>query len=461
MADKIPGLSSPVKLPLLNNAEIALLAQKQMSSVDADSFFTLRAPAHKLRKKNKSKNKNVGKDKKKKVKTEKLPLFQISDDDEDEIGLDNKNELKQAVNQDLESSDLEIMGSNGSFNKPRVAKRLTPPPELTSEQLRAASIALMGNDIGHRRLIDDDDEDDDIDDDEENDYGNGDRNKSEDDGISVNGRHSISGGQAKLLSPNKRKKQSEDLFPEFAAQIRAQRAHSEFVSRDLGDDSVNGNGSGGAVSAFHVQVLVESTLMSKVEGSDEMRVMPRQVFLVESTKRMAKVKDAWFKTSKIPIEARKDIEFLHKNSYGRVYDDTTPHSLGVNGANPNCILLAVPAADVESLRREFEKAEEEKDKESDLDEFEFDVNNTNASSKEGQLQDQAFKIFLQDAQGKLNLRVKPQSKISSIEKFYRDRRNISTDMCVVLSLDDEEIESKLTVEDTEIEDEVTIDVRVR
>lgn len=69
----------------------------------------------------------------------------------------------------------------------------------------------------------------------------------------------------------------------------------------------------------------------------------------------------------------------------------------------------------------------------------------------------AFTVVLRDQDGKLEVRVTPQTKLAKLVEFYKKKRGKKGP--VVLEFDDEELDLEGVVADTELEDEFVVDVK--
>ncbi|KAK9352081.1 hypothetical protein V1523DRAFT_414988 [Lipomyces doorenjongii] len=412
---------------------ITNLALKRAMEIDEDAFFSRKQSSLQFRdlekkKKKKSKRAAVG-DRKQKKKAE------VSED-EPQRGRRLRNSSRSRSSSPIVI--LETAPKKREVRKPT----LSPPPALSREQLEAAKNALLSSDVfgSTRSAIDifDDDSDDGAlmmsqnNGDDDNDKGNtGDANT--------------------------------DLLPELAAKIR-ERMKSMTT---LGSATPNyaTEMSTPKENQFIVHVLVETQISldpgSDAEDPEEPVRIKSRVFKVKSTYNFSKIRYAWMKASKIPQDVMDSIVFLDNGSYSRLYDESTPLMVGVTEEDPHLSILAVRKNEVDKLRQELlERVEHMGDDDDASNKSDEDEDVQIPSSQP--LSSNEIKIYLQDGKGeRIYLKVKSESKISTIIKYYRNKRNIEPMMHVTLEMDDEIIPENLTVSETEIEDEVTIDVHVK
>ncbi|KAK9432652.1 hypothetical protein V1505DRAFT_237253 [Lipomyces doorenjongii] len=412
---------------------ITNLALKRAMEIDEDAFFSRKQSSLQFRdlekkKKKKSKRATVG-DRKQKKKAE------VSED-EPQRGRRLRNSSRSRSSSPIVI--LETAPKKREVRKPT----LSPPPALSREQLEAAKNALLSSDVfgSTRSAIDifDDDSDDGAlmmsqnNGDDDNDKGNtGDANT--------------------------------DLLPELAAKIR-ERMKSMTT---LGSATPNyaTEMSTPKENQFIVHVLVETQISldpgSDAEDPEEPVRIKSRVFKVKSTYNFSKIRYAWMKASKIPQDVMDSIVFLDNGSYSRLYDESTPLMVGVTEEDPHLSILAVRKNEVDKLRQELlERVEHMGDDDDASNKSDEDEDVQIPSSQP--LSSNEIKIYLQDGKGeRIYLKVKSESKISTIIKYYRNKRNIEPMMHVTLEMDDEIIPENLTVSETEIEDEVTIDVHVK
>ncbi|KAJ8101584.1 ubiquitin-2 like Rad60 SUMO-like-domain-containing protein [Lipomyces tetrasporus] len=422
---------------------ITSLALKRAMEVDEDAFFS--------RKKSSLQFRDVDKKTKKKKKSKK-----VTDGDTAALADRKQRKKKEVVQYDQmrgrsrsrsrnssrsrSSSPVVILDS--ARNKKDIRKpTLSPPPALSREQLEAAKNALLSSDVfgSTRSVIDifDDDSDDDV-------------VTRRNDGDGDDGNENADDANA-------------DLLPELAAKIR-ERMRAMTAQKSVVPDYTS-NMPAPRESQFIVHVLVETQISldqaSDEEDLDEPRRIKSRVFKVKSTYTFSKIRYAWMKACKIPEDVMESIVFLDNSSYSRLYDESTPLMVGVTEEDPHLSILAVRKNEVDKLRQDllerFEHMDDDDDvsNKTDEDEAQEIPSSQPAPSNE-------IKLYLQDGKGeRIHLKVKPESKISTIIKYYRTKRNIAPNMQVTLEMDDELIPENATVSETEIEDEVTIDVHVR
>ncbi|KAK9386654.1 hypothetical protein V1515DRAFT_639562 [Lipomyces mesembrius] len=430
------AMATAATTTILSGAQdlITSLALKRAMEIDEDAFFSRKQSSLQFRelekkKKKKSKRPAVG-DRKQKKKEEVL-------EDEPQRG-----RRLRTSSRSRSSSPIVILET---VPKKREVRRptLSPPPALSREQLEAAKNALLSSDVfgSTRSAIDifDDDSDDGAltmtqnNCDDDNDKGNaGDVNT--------------------------------DLLPELAAKIR-ERMKSMTT---LGSATPNyaTEMSTPKENQFIVHVLVETQISldpgSDAEDPEEPLRLKSRVFKVKSTYNFSKIRYAWMKASNIPEDVMDSVVFLDNGSYSRLYDESTPLMVGVTEEDPHLSILAVRKNEVDKLRQELLERVEHMGDDDDASNKSDEDEDVEIPSSQPLSSTNEIKVYLQDGKGeRIYLKVKSESKISTIIKYYRNKRNIEPKMHVTLELDDEIIPENLTVSETEIEDEVTIDVHVR
>ncbi|KAK9454982.1 ubiquitin-2 like Rad60 SUMO-like-domain-containing protein [Dipodascopsis uninucleata] len=272
-----------------------------------------------------------------------------------------------------------------------------------------------------------------------------------------------------------------DLLPELAARARRQRQESE-SGNDLYDRfSRSRTRTVSSGPPFIVDVLVETNIPVSIASVDSSKQVKRKAFRVKSNYEFRKVRLAWQQNSELPAEIVNNIVFLHKDNYMRVYDHVTPSILGVQEENPELTVLAVIKDDVERLREEFRLTGNG----DDIDEGNGEAGNAITSEKSDYLgisdsrsqtlgtdsfstigtqddtkaSDEGLRIFLQDRDGdKFKVIVKPDTNVSKIISFYRQKKGLPVTASITLEMDNEKIDPNDVVSQTELEDEVTIDV---
>ncbi|KAK9368617.1 hypothetical protein V1509DRAFT_653177 [Lipomyces kononenkoae] len=420
---------------------IASLALKRAMEIDEDAFFSRKQSALRF--------KDLDKKKTKKKKSRK-----VTDSDRSNVVVDQKQNQKGVAQEDESERGRKLRNSSRSRssspivildmapNRVEVRKpTLSPPPALSREQLEAAKNALLSSEVfcTSRSAIDIFDDDD------------------SDDGVMT----------SRMDGNEDDDKENIDLLPELAAKIRE---HMKAAAPS--GSGTSGHSTGEMPSAtenqFIVHVLVETQISldpcSDAEDPEEPVRIKSRVFKVKSTYNFSKIKYAWMKASKIPVDMMDSIVFLDNGSYSRLYDESTPVMVGVTEEDPHLSILAVRKNEVDKLRQELLDRVEHMGDYDDVasNKTDDDEDETAESGSGVQLPSNEIRIYLQDGKGdRIHLKVKSDSKISTIIKYYRTKRNIEPNMHVTLEMDDEVIDENLTVSETEIEDEVTIDVYVR
>ncbi|KAK9234571.1 hypothetical protein V1525DRAFT_50980 [Lipomyces kononenkoae] len=415
---------------------IGSLALKRAMEIDEDAFFSRKQSALRF--------KDLDKKKAKKKKSRRVT-------DNDCTVVDQKQKKKRVALDEPERGRKLLNSSRSRSSSPVVILDMTPktkvevrkptlspPPALSREQLEAAKNALLSSDVfcTSRSAIDifDDDSDDGgmMD---QTDVGEGDD------------------------------KENTDLLPELAAKIREQMKAATLSGHSASGDSTAEIPSP-TENQFVVHVLVETQISldpePDAEDPDEPVRIKSRVFKVKSTYNFSKIRYAWMKASKIPVEMMDSIVFLDNSSYSRLYDESTPVMVGVTEEDPHLSILAVRKNEVDKLRQELLDRVEHMGEEDEDDSNKTDEDEAAEIAAGQPLPSNEIRIYLQDGKGdRIHLKVKSKSKISTIIKYYRTKRNIEPNMHVSLEMDDEVIPENLTVSETEIEDEVTIDVYVR
>ncbi|KAK9329882.1 hypothetical protein V1520DRAFT_363174 [Lipomyces starkeyi] len=412
---------------------ITSLALKRAMEIDEDAFFSRKQSSLQFRdlekkKKKKSKRSAVG-DRKQKKKEEVL-------EDKPQRGRRVRNSSRSRSSSPIVI--LETAPKKREVRKPT----LSPPPALSREQLEAAKNALLSSDVfgSTRSVIDIYDGD------------------SDDGGARMTGSNGDDDDDKGNAGDT-----NTDLLPELAARIRERMK----TMTTLGSATPNypTEMSTPKENQFIVHVLVETQIsldpVSDAEDPDEQLRIKSRVFKVKSTYNFSKIRYAWMKASKIPEDMMDTVVFLDNGSYSRLYDESTPLMVGVTEEDPHLSILAVRKNEVDKLRQELlERVEHMSDDDDASNKSDEDEDVEIPSSQP--LSSNEIKIYLQDGKGeRIYLKVKSDSKISTIIKYYRNKRNIEPKMHVTLEMDDEIIPENLTVSETEIEDEVTIDVHVR
>ncbi|KAK9495747.1 hypothetical protein V1508DRAFT_408350 [Lipomyces doorenjongii] len=412
---------------------ITNLALKRAMEIDEDAFFSRKQSSLQFRdlekkKKKKSKRAAVGTRKQKKK----------ADVSEDELQRGRRLRNSSRSRSSSPIVILETAPKKREVRKPT----LSPPPALSREQLEAAKNALLSSDVfgSTRSAIDifDDDSDD------------GALMMSQNNGDDDNYKGNT--GDANT-----------DLLPELAAKIRERMKSMTTLGSAIPNYATEM--STPKENQFIVHVLVETQVSldpgSDAEDPEEPVRIKSRVFKVKSTYNFSKIRYAWMKASKIPQDVMDSIVFLDNGSYSRLYDESTPLMVGVTEEDPHLSILAVRKNEVDKLRQELlERVEHMGDDDDASSKSDEDEDVQIPSSQP--LSSNEIKIYLQDGKGeRIYLKVKSESKISTIIKYYRNKRNIEPMMHVTLEMDDEIIPENLTVSETDIEDEVTIDVHVK
>ncbi|KAK9316854.1 hypothetical protein V1522DRAFT_241127 [Lipomyces starkeyi] len=411
---------------------ITSLALKRAMEIDEDAFFSRKQSSLQFRdlekkKKKKSKRPAVGGRKRKK---------------KEEVLEDEPQRGRRVGNWSRSRSSSPIVILETAPKKREVRKpTLSPPPALSREQLEAAKNALLSSDVfgSTRSVIDIFDGD-------------------SDDGALMTGSNGDDDDDKGNAGDT-----NTDLLPELAARIRERMK----TMTTLGSATPNyaTEMSTPKENQFIVHVLVETQISldpgSDAEDADEPLRIKSRVFKVKSTYNFSKIRYAWMKASKIPEDMMDTVVFLDNSSYSRLYDESTPLMVGVTEEDPHLSILAVRKNEVDKLRQELlERVEHMGDDDEASNKSDEDEDVEIPSSQP--LSSNEIKIYLQDGKGeRIYLKVKSDSKISTIIKYYRNKRNIEPKMHVTLEMDDEIIPENFTVSETEIEDEVTIDVHVR
>ncbi|KAK9322982.1 hypothetical protein V1517DRAFT_116266 [Lipomyces orientalis] len=419
---------------------ITSLALKRAMEVDEDAFFS--------RKKSSLRFRDVEKKTKKKKKSKKVTDGDIALADRKQrkkiqVVVEQEDQLRgrsRSRNSSRSRSSSPVVILDNTQNKREIRKpTLSPPPALSMEQLEAAKNALLSSDVfgSTRSVIDvfDDDSDDDVVA-RRNDSDDGDGNKNAHDA-------------------------NIDLLPELAAKIRERmKAAQKSVVPDYTSSMPTPR-----ENQFIVHVLVETQISldqaPDEEDLDEPQRIKSRVFKVKSTYNFSKIRYAWMKACKIPEDVMESIVFLDNSSYSRLYEESTPLMVGVTEEDPHLSILAVRKNEVDKLRQELLERFEHMDDDDDVSN-KTDEDEAQEVPSSQPVPSNEIKLYLQDGKGeRIHLKVKPESRISTIIKYYRNKRNIAPNMQVTLEMDDELIPENATVSETEIEDEVTIDVHVR
>ncbi|KAK9482746.1 hypothetical protein V1527DRAFT_475382 [Lipomyces starkeyi] len=419
---------------MLSDAQdlITRFALKRAMEIDEDAFFSRKQSSLQFR----------DLEKKKKKKKSKRPAVGDKKQKNKEVLEDQPQRGRRVRNSSRSRSSSPIVILETAAKKREVRKpTLSPPPALSREQLEAAKNALLSSDVfgSTRSVIDIFDGD-------------------SDDGALMTG----SNGDDDDDKGNAGDANT-DLLPELAARIRERMK----TMTTLGSATPNyaTEMSTPKENQFIVHVLVETQISldpgSDAEDPDEPLRIKSRVFKVKSTYNFSKIRYAWMKASKIPQDMMDTVVFLDNGSYSRLYDESTPLMVGVTEEDPHLSILAVRKNEVDKLRQELlERVEHMGDDDDASNKSDEDENVEIPSSQP--LSSNEIKIYLQDGKGeRIYLKVKSDSKISTIIKYYRNKRNIEPKMHVTLEMDDEIIPENLTVSETEIEDEVTIDVHVK